>query len=399
MTNRRALWLVTRREILNRVRSKAFLVSALVTLLLLMAIIVLPPILEGGPRTYQLGVVGDEAIVEAARALGEAETDPEDEPPTIAISRFADVAAGEAALADNDIELLMVDGQALVDDGTSGFSDSELAVLLQRAAGTIRLAALAEESTETAATVVEILTTDPLEVRSLSGVDPSDTTRPFIAYIGLVLMYIAILTYGSWCLMGVTEEKTNRVVEVLLATLQPWHLLSGKVIGLGLLGLVQFGITIGLGYGAARLTNAFDLPALPVDSLVWLIVWFVLGYAIYAVAFGAAGALVSRSEDAQNAAAPMTILAVVGFFVSFRVLDAPEGVLAVIAALFPFTAPFVVPVRLALDAIPPWQVVLSILVMAGAIVVLIRLAARVYAGGLLRFGARVKIREAWRGAG
>lgn len=399
MTNRRALWLVTRREILNRVRSKAFLVSALVTLLLLMAIIVLPPILEGGPRTYQLGVVGDEAIVEAARALGEAETDPEDEPPTIAISRFADVAAGEAALADNDIELLMVDGQALVDDGTSGFSDSELAVLLQRAAGTIRLAALAEENTETAATVVEILTTDPLEVRSLSGVDPSDTTRPFIAYIGLVLMYIAILTYGSWCLMGVTEEKTNRVVEVLLATLQPWHLLSGKVIGLGLLGLVQFGITIGLGYGAARLTNAFDLPALPVDSLVWLIVWFVLGYAIYAVAFGAAGALVSRSEDAQNAAAPMTILAVVGFFVSFRVLDAPEGVLAVIAALFPFTAPFVVPVRLALDAIPPWQVVLSILVMAGAIVVLIRLAARVYAGGLLRFGARVKIREAWRGAG
>jgi ABC-2 type transport system permease protein len=109
--------------------------------------------------------------------------------------------------------------------------------------------------------------------------------------------------------------------------------------------------------------------------------------------------LVSRSEDAQNAAAPLTILAVAGFFISFRVLDAPEGMLAVIAAMIPFTAPFVVPVRLALDAIPLWQVILSMAVMAASIVVLIRLAARVYAGGLLRFGARVKIREAWRGAG
>jgi len=399
MTNRRALWLVTRREILNRVRSRAFLVSGLVTLLLLMAIIVLPQLLDGGPRTYKLGVVGDEAIVEVARTLAAAETNADEEPPTIEVSRFPDVAAAETALADNDVELLMVDGATLVDDGTSGFSDSDLAGLLQRAAGSIRLAELAETSEETAANVIEILTTDPLSVRSLSGVDPSDTTRPFIAYVGLVLMYIAILTYGSWCLMGVTEEKTNRVVEVLLATLKPWHLLSGKVIGLGLLGLAQFGFTIGLGYAAARLTNAIDLPALPVDSLVWLTVWFVFGYAIYAVAFGAAGALVSRSEDAQNAAAPLTILAVAGFFISFRVLDAPEGMLAVIAAMIPFTAPFVVPVRLALDAIPLWQVILSMAVMAGSIVVLIRLAARVYAGGLLRFGARVKIREAWRGAG
>ena len=396
MTKWQAMGLVIRREIVERGRSKAFIASAMLTILWVVAALGLPILLESRDVTYTLGAVGDgsEQVIDTAVALANPED--ADSETTINTVIFDELPAAEMAADAGEVDGVLVNGSEFVVRGAAGGQGNDLEGLLQYAARTIEIDELTAAGQED---VVELLNSDPLEVRSLSGADTEENTgRAIIAVGGLFLMYIAVLSYGSWTLAGVTEEKTNRVVEVLLATLEPWQLLAGKIIGIGALGLAQFVGTASIALVAIRVTGAFDLPAVPVDSLFILILWFVLGYALFAVAFGAAGALVSRAEDAQSTATPITIVAVAGFFAAFQVIDDPNSLFASIGSYIPVTAPFVVPIRFAFKTIPWWEVTLAVAVMSVTIVMLIRWASRVYSGGLLHFGGRLKYRDAYRSA-
>ena len=395
MTN---LWLVTRRELRERGRSKGFIISSVLTVAILLGIILIPQALGGDAATFEIGAVGEgnEQIVEAARQFEAGlAADEETEPDIFEVTEFSTAQEGEDFLRRGDIEILLIDGSSAV-IAQQGFGGNELVERLQRAAGASRLQALMAENEEVASEVVEVLSNDPLEVRSLSGPGSDNAESSVIAYAGLVLLYIAILTYGNTVLTGVTEEKNNRVVEVLLATLQPWQMLGGKVLGIGILGLAQFALTMAAAFAAIRITGAVSLPAFDLETVGVLVLWFLIGFAIYAALYAAAGSLTSRTEDAQSAALPMTMLAVVGFFVSFSVLDDPASLVARITTFIPFTAAFVVPIRNSLGAISWAEHALAVVVAVGAIVLLVLLAARIYAGGLLRFGGRVRIKEAWR---
>jgi ABC-2 type transport system permease protein len=395
MTTWETLALVIRRELIERGKTKAFLFSSLFTILLLIGSIALPVFLGQRAQTYEVGVLGagHEAIVEAAVALGNADED--EGGVTINTTEFSTIAALEDALDEGTVEIGLVDGAELVTPSGTGAASSSLEGLLQDAAAAVRLDELSGEAAQAA----QILSDDALELRSLGELASEDTeARVIVALGGLVLMYMAILSYGSWTLAGVTEEKANRVVEVLLATVKPWQLLAGKIVGIGLLGLGQFVMTIVVAVLAIRVTDAIDLPAIPVSSLPMLVLWFVLGYALYAVGFGAAGALVSRMEDAQSVATPFTVMSIIGFFISFQVLDNPSGLLARVTSLFPPTAPFAAPVRAAFGAMPWWEMTLAVVIMLITIVVLVRFAGRAYSGGLLRFGSKVSWKEAIRSA-
>lgn len=395
MTN---LWLVTRRELRERGRSKGFIISSVLTVAILLGIILIPQALGGDAATLEIGAVGEgnEQIVEAARQFEAGlAADEETEPDIFEVTEFSTAQEGEDFLRRGDIEVLLIDGSSAV-IAQEGFGGNELVERLQRAAGASRLQALMAENEQVASEVVEVLSNDPLEVRSLSGPGSDNAESSVIAYAGLVLLYIAILTYGNTVLTGVTEEKNNRVVEVLLATLQPWQMLGGKVLGIGILGLAQFALTMAAAFAAIRITGAVSLPAFDLETVGVLVLWFLIGFAIYAALYAAAGSLTSRTEDAQSAALPMTMLAVVGFFVSFSVLDDPASLVARITTFIPFTAAFVVPIRNSLGAISWAEHALAVVVAVGAIVLLVLLAARIYAGGLLRFGGRVRIKEAWR---
>ena len=395
MTN---LWLVTRRELRERGRSKGFIISSVLTVAILLGIILIPQALGGDAATFEIGAVGEgnEQIVEAARQFEAGlAADEEKEPDIFEVTEFSAVQEGEDSLRRGDIEVLLIDGTSAV-IAQQGFGGNELVERLQRAAGASRLQVLMAENEQVASEVVEVLSNDPLEVRSLSGPGSDNAESSVIAYAGLVLLYIAILTYGNTVLTGVTEEKNNRVVEVLLATLQPWQMLGGKVLGIGILGLAQFALTMAAAFAAIRITGAVSLPAFDLETVGVLVLWFLIGFAIYAALYAAAGSLTSRTEDAQSAALPMTMLAVVGFFVSFSVLDDPSSLVARITTFIPFTAAFVVPIRNSLGAISWAEHALAVVVAVGAIVLLVLLAARIYAGGLLRFGGRVRIKEAWR---
>jgi ABC-2 type transport system permease protein len=392
------LRLVIMRELRERGKSGAYIASTLVTTILILVVILLPTII-GGPTEYSIGVVGEgnQEIVDLAIDIENADADPDDET-EFSVTTYESVEAAEAGLRNEEIDAALVGGSEILLRSAAGASGDDLSGLLQYAASTLeidRLVATAGSDAD----VVDILAGEPLGLRTLEGVASEENqARTVIAYGGLMLMYIAVLSYGAWTLTGVTEEKTNRVVEVLLATVKPWQLLAGKVIGIGALGLAQFVFTAVAALVTLRVAGTFDLPAFPTDSLVMLILWFLLGFAMYSLLFGAAGSLVSRMEDAQSASTPLTIVALVGFFMSFIVLDNPDGTLAIVMSFVPFTAPFVVPVRFALESISMVALVGSVIVTIGFIIGATFLAGRVYAGGLLQFGSKLKWREALQSA-
>ena len=201
-------------------------------------------------------------------------------------------------------------------------------------------------------------------------------------------------------LTGVIEEKQSRVVEVVLSTVRPRDLLMGKVLGIGVLGLVQLVVFVAAALAAAVLTDRFTLPATTPGAVVMLAIWFILGYALYSTALGFLGALASRIEEASNASTPVTMIAMISYFVAiFAVINDPSGPVARIATFFPPSAPFVVPLRAAFDAIEPVEMVLAIAVTVVAIWVLFSIGARVYAGAVLQTAGRTKLRDAWRSAG
>jgi ABC-2 type transport system permease protein len=394
-------WQVARRELTERGRSKAYLLTTLITLLVVVALIVLPSIFGGGTDEYQVGSVGqgNTQIIEAGELLANANDEPDAEPSvSITEVQFATQEEAEAALEAGEVDAVLVDGSEAIVETLGGFGESSILAFLQQGAASVRVEELVETEGDVAADVIQIMASEPLETSTLSGQDADDGSKGAIAYFALLLLYLAILIYGQWILSAVTEEKSNRVVEVLLSTVKPWQLLAGKIAGVGLLGLAQFAGTIVIAFLTLRVTGAYDIPPVDMTLVAHLVLWFVLGFLLYAVMFGAAGSLVSRMEDAQNVAFPMSLIAVAGFLVAITTLSDPDGIGATIGTFVPLTAPFVVPVRVALGAIPAWQYLAALIITIGTIIGFVFVAGRIYAGGLLRYGGRVKVRDAWRSA-
>ncbi|MDH5616662.1 MAG: ABC transporter permease, partial [Acidimicrobiia bacterium] len=262
----------------------------------------------------------------------------------------------------------------------------------------IRLQELAASAGVSVDEIASVFTENPLTLRSLEPPDPNRETNTVISFVGLILLYVGILSYGAWTLNGVIEEKTNRVVEVLMSALRPHQLMAGKVLGIGLLGVAQLLLIVVTAATAALAVDLVDLPDVSGGLIGSLLLWFVLGFSFFSVSYAAVGALVSRVEEAQSVATPLTLVGVAGYFAAFAVLENPDGVVARITTLLPPTAPFVVPIRQAQGAIAQWEYLLAVVIMIAATYGLIRLAGRVYSGAILSIGARVRLRDAWRSA-
>jgi ABC-2 type transport system permease protein len=199
-----------------------------------------------------------------------------------------------------------------------------------------------------------------------------------------------------WVASGVVEEKSSRVVEVLLSTIRPRELLAGKVIGLGLLGLGQLLLIAAIGLGIASASGAVTVDGDLLSAVGLTLVWFALGYAFFACAFGCAGALVPRLEELQASTTPLTLLIMISLFVAFAVNSQPDGTLAHVSAFIPLTAPMTLPPRILVGEAPWYEVLGGAIVTLAAAAALIPLAGRIYSGAVLRTGSRVKLRDAWR---
>ncbi len=403
MSSLSLIGLVAKREIKERGKSKPYLITSAITGLFVIALIVLPGLFGDDTDTSEIGSVGEgnTAVIETAEILGNT-GDEAGEEPSVRLDEvtFDTREEAEAALSDGEVSLVLVDGTEMIIEREGGFfgGGGGPTDLLQQAAGAIALERVIVESGESAEAVIDIISSQTLEVTPLVEPEGDTDAASAVAYFGLLLLYMAIVLYGTWILTGVTEEKSNRVVEVMISAIKPWQLLAGKIVGIGILALVQFLGTIAIALVTVRLFATFDIPDISTTNLANLAVWFVLGFLLYAVMFGAAGSLVGRVEDAQSAAMPMTIFSVVGFFAGFAVLNEPDGVVAVISTFVPFTAPFTVPIRVSLQAISLWEYALAVVIIVITIYLAIRAAGRIYAGGILKSGSRTKLREAWRSA-
>ena len=213
-----------------------------------------------------------------------------------------------------------------------------------------------------------------------------------------MVLFFAISTYGAMVLSGVVEEKSSRTVEVLLARMPARNLLAGKIAGIGLLGLAQIVATAIVALVAASLADSFDVPAVRGSVIAWAVVWFVLGYALYATVFGTLGSLASRTEDASSVAGPVSIILVLGFLVSFAAIGSADTTWARLVSWFPITAPLAMPNRIAMGAATWWDPVVAVILTLATIAGLVVLGGRVYTRAILHTGATLSLGEAWRGA-
>ena len=376
--------LVAAREISARVRDKNFIVSSAVILLILLGTLGLQVALSSGGESTRIGVVGDMTQLQPAlEAQGEALG------VGVEVVELDDEAAGRAA-----IEAGEVDG-ALVAESSG---DPELLVQ-QSAGGSLRAVvqgAVAQLSTAEQLQVAGLVGLEVPEV-TVTALDPGaeqDGQRVIVAMIGVGVLYGLLILFGQFVAQGVVEEKASRVVELLLATMKPWQLLAGKILGLGLLGLAQIVVVAAVGVSGALAFDIVDIPGELVGTAVSVIAWFVLGYAFYAAIFAMTASLVSRQEDLNSVLMPTILVLVAAFVVGLQAAAAPDGTLAMVTSYVPGLSPLVMPVRQAAGDVALWEIALSVLVMLAAIALVVRLGGRVYAGALLRTSGKTKIREA-----
>jgi ABC-2 type transport system permease protein len=232
----------------------------------------------------------------------------------------------------------------------------------------------------------------------VSELSPVNAARIEQIVIGLLVagtLYVTLVIYGQLVAAGVIEEKSNRIVEILLATVRPWQLMLGKIIGIGLIALVQVVLVAGVALVLAASTKLVSIPTLSVDVVISGVVWFVLGYLIYALLFAAAGSMVSRQEDVSSVALPVILVLVAAWILALTVAAPdPGSVGTTVLSFIPLFSPVIMPVRIAAGVAPFWQVAISVVLVIGTIFLLAAIAGRIYRNSVLRVGGRVKFSDA-----
>lgn len=381
--------LVARREASERLRSKAFIISNLFFLALLVIGAVLAGVL-GSTSATKVGVVEGpaSAIAAAAEAVGDATGAP------LELVAFADGDAARAAVGDGEVEAALVAPTTLVVERSA---DEGLLRLLAGAEQQTRLAQALTDAGVAQGSVEGLLTPPEIEIDRLDP-DPAPSGAALaVGAIAVAFLYFQLIQYGQYVAQGLVEEKSSRIIEVLLTSVRPRRLLAGKVLGLGGVGLLSVLSLGGVGYLTLRFSGAFDVPPEAYGTIAAVVGWYVLGYLLYACLFALGGALVHRVEDLQSAVIPAFALLIGSFFLAQYALQDPGGTAATVGALLPFSAPMLQPLLFAAGVLEPWEVIAGIGACVVTIALLVPIAARVYAGGALRT-ERLKLSEAWRSA-
>ncbi|HEY0319390.1 MAG TPA: ABC transporter permease [Pyrinomonadaceae bacterium] len=215
------------------------------------------------------------------------------------------------------------------------------------------------------------------------------------------LIYLMLITYGQVILGAVVEEKETRIAEVLFSSVRSFTLMMGKLIGVSLVALTQYGIwaivfALFALYGVGMLASQgipVELPQIPPSLVIYFIIFFLLGYFIYATIYALVGAMVTTTQEGGQVALPVIFLLMIGFYLSFAVMRSPNSSFAFWVSMVPFWSPITMMVRIVTQQPPFWEIALSIGIGIATVILLIWLAARVYRIGMLMYGKRASIPE------
>ncbi|GLY35374.1 ABC transporter permease [Amycolatopsis sp. NBRC 101858] len=393
LSGRRAVWLVMKRELNTRLRTRSFVIGTVVMLVLLLGYVGFQTSLAGKADKSTVGLTGQATGIAQQLQVEAAQSGRQ-----ISTVTVTDPAEGRKQVEDGDLDAL-VSGSAAKLTATykSSLDDQLRKVLDQVAQQQVLDGVLSSAQLEPADVMAQVDGThvqdDPISP------EPADHTQRLV--VGLIvafLLYISIITYGMMVAQGVVEEKSSRVVEILLASVRPWQLLLGKVIGLGLVGLTQLVILAAAGLVAASVTGVFTLSGFATGAMLWGLLWYLLGFLLYATIYGALGSLVSRQEDTQSVVGPLNIVLIVGFVTGFNLLlQDPSGTATKAISLVPLFSPILMPARIATGAAAGWEIALSLGLTALLVALLTWLGGKIYGNSVLRIGSRIKLSEALRG--
>ncbi|QIM17680.1 ABC transporter permease [Leucobacter coleopterorum] len=359
MSGTQSAWLVAEREITTRLRSKAFLISTGLLLLLVLGSVLFSGFMAnsgGFGDATKVAVVGS-----SAEALKSADYE---------VTEVADRAAAEKLVREGDVEAAVVDGGE----------------------GPVDLTVIALDSAPM--DLVQSLSAAP----SVELLDPS-ADNPFLAYIiaigfGVVFMMSAI-TFGTTIAQSVVEEKQTRIVEILLATVKARTILAGKILGNSILALAQV-VAIAVLASVGMLATGQDLLLGELgNALIWFGILFAFAFVLLAGLYAALASLVSRQEDIGSVTSPVMMLVMLPYIAVIMFYDNPQAL--AIMSYIPFSAPVGMPVRLYLGAAEWWEPIVSLGILAVTIAIVLWIGARIYSNSILRTGARVKLADAIKG--
>jgi ABC-2 type transport system permease protein len=390
VTTSRVIGLVAGREFNTRLRSKSFVISTLAILAVMAVYVVLFTVIGQG-STAKIGLTGQatamsQPLSAAAEHLGK----------KVQITTVDNEADGVQQVRDGKLDLLVkgplgaptVVFKSTLDPALQNALEQQ--VRAQALQGVLAQAQLPPSA-------LNAYQSAKVNLDQLEPPDPDQGPRIALSLITGIVLVISIVTFGTAVAQGVVEEKSSRVVEILLATIRPWQLLAGKVFGIGVVGLIQVVIIAGVGLVLARTSGVIDVPTVALSTVLGALGWYVLGFFLYAALLGAAGSLVSRQEELQSAVTPVTLLPTVGFVVGLNLLlPNPTNTVSTVLSFIPLWAPTLMPARIALGVAPPWQVGLAVVLMIVSIVVVTWLAGRIYRNAVLQTGGRVRLLDALR---
>jgi len=416
------LWVITAREYLERVRTRWFLFSTVFGPVFFAALMILTAVItrrtkasEDVTRIVVLDATGRELGRRIADGLSLGMTG------DTARTRVQELAPDRLAPAESAatreivrgeltgylvIDSAALDGRRVRYAGRNASAEADMDMLrrvVRESVMETRLEMAGVEPDQSAALVRTQLAFE-LERITDRGRGGSARVSVFFAIIIVVMLYMALMLYGQAVLRGVMEEKQTRVAEVVISSVPPWQLLGGKVIGVGAVGLTQLAVWVSsaillLRYRGPILAQlgasamSFTPPDITVGMGLMLLLFFVAGYVFYSSLFAAVGAMVSTEQEAQQALMPIILLLVSSFVFFQPILSKPTSGLAHTLSWLPFSAPIVMPLRMAVVPVAGWDVAISLISVAAGSYIAVWLAARIYRTGMLMYGKRPTMRE------
>ena len=435
MNNVRNIFNIASREFTVRVRTRSFIFGTVLLVLGVAIIAFLPVIIRYIDRsvTEKVAVyvtapdLASDPVVTLAGLLnpepvsGQASTSG---PPDFTVSRVTDLAAARAATEKHDYAAVLAVGRDPTGElrftlYSNQNATGTTASMIRQASNAIAISdrltrlgvAPADQPGVYQPADFEVSWADPAKTGPTQDT-VSMAGRDMLAFGMTILIFMIIIMYGNWIAMSVVEEKSSRVMEVVLNAASPFQLLTGKVLGVGAVAFTQYAAVVLAGIVALLvqgpvadviLGTAGTATALPEGLTIGLLLFFgiygVLGFLIYASLYAAAGSLVSRMEDINAAVMPMTLVStggyLIGVYAAMGLLDIQSGWVTALSQV-PFVSPFMMIGRVAANAAEPWEIVLSIALLVASIVGALWLAARIYRAGVLLYGQRPGIRAVWR---
>jgi ABC-2 type transport system permease protein len=427
---------VLKREYIQRVRAKMFIVSTILLPVIMSLFGIVPALIlsinAGGPmriavvdQTGKLYNRLEEALTSDERAVEKAEqnrSNPEIGEREFQLEQVASVGPDasaaranlEARIKAKDLDGYLIlppnflqTGQAEFFNNSPGdfLSGRPLESALNRAVREQRLIE-AKVDTGTRQAVFQ-----PVEVQSVQVNAPgekvgSDGSRFVLVFAVGFIMYLAILMYGQVILGAVIEEKETRIAEILFSSVRPFQLMMGKLVGVSLVALTQLAVwgtafAVFALYGVNLLASRglkTGIPSIPLSHYIYFGLFFLLGYFIYATIYALVGSMVTTTQEGGQLAMPIILILVVSFYLFLPVSRSPDSPFSFWVSMIPFTAPVAMLVRIVTQTPPFWQIALSLLLGFGTVVLIMWIASRIYRVGMLMYGKRASIPEALRWA-